>query len=134
MAEYISSYSGAQIDEGIAAIPQLTKRITDVENSIAGEGDEGIGVTIGALDTRITNNTNAILEIKDDLLPAKVNLSDYNNKVGGIDTQISGLNTSLGQLEAKVNLKADSASLISTKSELNTKINNIDTAYQNADT
>lgn len=131
---YTSSYSGQQIDDGIAAIPQLTQRIVDIEKSIAGEGDAGIGNTIGTLNTRITNNTNAILEIKEDLLPAKVNLSDYNNRVGGIETQVHNLNADFGTLEGKVNLKADSATLIATKSELQTSISNLDKAYKQADT
>ena len=131
--EYISNYSGKQIDDGIAAIPQLEQRIVNIENSIAGEGDEGLGVTIGALDTRITNNSNAIVDIKDMLLPAKVNLSDYNNRVGGIETQVQNLNTDIGELEGAISRKASSADLISAKSELNTKITNIDTAYKQAD-
>lgn len=130
---YTSSYSGKQIDDGIAAIPQLEKRIEDIEKSITGDDDAGIGNTIGTLDIRISNNTDAIVEIKGDLLPTKVNLSDYNNRVGSIETQVHNLNTDLGTLEGKIRLKADSATLITTKSELQTSISNLDIAYKQAD-
>lgn len=131
---YTSNYSGKQIDDGIAAIPQLEKRIGNIEKNIAGEGEEGIGNTISALNIRISNNTDAILEIKEDLLPSKVNLSDYNSRVGSVETQISNLNTNIGTLQGTVGQKADSGTLITTKNNLQASINNLDTAYKAADT
>lgn len=131
---YTSNYSGKQIDDGIAAIPQLEKRIGDIEKNIAGEGDEGIGNTIGTLNTRISNNTDAILEIKENLLPSKVNLSDYNSRVGSAETQISNLNTNVGTLQGAVGQKADSSTLTTTKNNLQDSINRLDAAYKAADT
>ena len=130
---YISNYSGAQIDEGIATIPQLAQRITEIERDIAGEGDAGLGVTVGSLDTRITNNSNAILQIKNELLPTKVNISDYNNRVGGAETQIYNLNTSIGQLEGTVGLKASNANLNEARASLQSSINRVESAYKEAD-